>query len=237
MGKTVCQAVTDADDLQLVAELDAGDEITREAVAGADVVVDFTVPDATKGNVLAALAAGCHVVVGTTGWTDAGLAEVEAAAAKAGRNVIIAPNFALSAVLAMHFAALAAPYFESAEVIELHHPNKLDAPSGTAAATAKKIAAARSAAGSAAMPDATASDPDGTRGGLIDGVRVHALRLSGLTAHEEILLGNPGELLTIRTDSFDRQSFMPGVLLAVRKVAELSGLTVGLDRVMELPGR
>ncbi|WP_250505635.1 4-hydroxy-tetrahydrodipicolinate reductase [Bowdeniella massiliensis] len=234
MGSTVVQAVSAANDLELVAELDHEDEISTDTVRGADVLVDFTVPAAAQTNVLAGLAAGCHVVVGTTGWTPQAIDSVRQAAVDSGRNVIIAPNFALSAVLAMHFAALAAPYFESAEVIELHHPNKLDAPSGTAQATAKKIAEAR---GSAPMPDATEHDPQNTRGGLIDGVRVHALRISGLTAHEEILLGNPGELLTIRTDSFDRASFMPGVLLAIRKISQLQPLTYGLDQVMDLPGR
>ena len=232
MGQTLCRAVDDAADLTLSARLDHADVIDRDSVNGADVLVDFTVPDATKGNVLAALAAGCHVVVGTTGWTDESRADVAAAAKEADRNVFIAPNFALSAVLAMHFAAVAAPYFESAEIIELHHPNKLDAPSGTAVATAEKISAARSGR---AMPDATENDPHGTRGGTVSGIPVHAVRLSGLTAHEEILFGNPGEMLTIRTDSFDRQSFMPGVLLAIRKVAATPGLTVGLERLMDLP--
>lgn len=234
MGSTVVEAVAAASDMECVAQLDADTPITVESLAGASVAVDFTVPSVTEGNVHALLDAGVNVVVGTTGWDEASLARVREHASDAGRNVIIAPNFAISAVLAMHFAALAAPYFESAEVIELHHPNKVDAPSGTAVATAQKIARARAEADCAPMPDATGSDPLGARGGVIEGVPVHAVRLRGLVAHEEILLGNAGEQLTIRTDCFDRISFMPGVLLAVRSVDRLPGLTVGLDAVMGL---
>ena len=235
MGSTVCQAVQDAEGLELVARLDVGDTLDAEHLAGADVAVDFTVPSVTESNVHALLDAGVDVVVGTTGWNEESYGRVREHLARpeaAGRSVLIAPNFALSAVLAMSFAAKAAPYFESAEVIELHHPNKVDAPSGTAVATAQGIAAARAEAGLGAMPDATQTDPDGARGAVVDGVHVHAVRLRGLTAHEEIVLGNPGEQLTIRTDSFDRASFMPGVLLAVRRVGGHPGLTVGLDRLL-----
>lgn len=235
MGSTVCQAVEEAEGLELVARLDVGVEITPEHLNGADVAVDFTVPDVTEANVHALIAAGVNVVVGTTGWTEESYARVREHLAEpdaAGRSVLIAPNFALSAVLAMAFAAKAAQYFESAEVIELHHPGKVDAPSGTAIATAKGIAEARDRAGLPAMPDATASDPGGARGAVVDGVHVHAVRLRGLTAHEEVVLGNPGEQLTIRTDSFDRASFMPGVVLAVREVGGHPGLTVGLDRLL-----
>ena len=175
--------------------------------------------------------------MGTTGWTEESYGRIREHLARpeaAGRSVLIAPNFALSAVLAMSFAAKAAPYFESAEVIELHHPNKVDAPSGTAVATAQGIAAARAKAGLGAMPDATQTDPDGARGAVVDGVHVHAVRLRGLTAHEEVVLGNPGEQLTIRTDSFDRASFMPGVVLAVRQVSSHPGLTIGLDALLDL---
>ncbi|MBE6483147.1 MAG: 4-hydroxy-tetrahydrodipicolinate reductase, partial [Actinomyces ruminicola] len=214
MGTTVCQAVEDADGLALVARLDVGDELTAANLAGADVAVDFTHPSTTEDNVHALIDAGVDVVVGTTGWTDAAYERVREHLARpeaAGRSVIIAPNFALSAVLTMSFAARAARYFESVEVIELHHPNKVDAPSGTAIATARGIAAARAEAGLGPVPDATETDPDGARGAVVDGVHVHAVRLRGLTAHEEVVLGNPGEQLTIRTDSFDRASFMPGV--------------------------
>ena len=234
MGSTVVAAVNGAPDMEVVAELDAGDPITAESVRGAAVAVDFSVPAVTEANVHALLDAGVDVVVGTTGWTEESYARVREHAEAAGRAVLIAPNFAMGAVLAMKFAALAAPYFESAEVIELHHPNKVDAPSGTAVATAQGIAAARAEAGLGAMPDATQTDPDGARGAVVDGVHVHAVRLRGLTAHEEVVLGNPGEQLTIRTDSFDRASFMPGVVLAVRQVSSRPGLTVGLDALLDL---
>ncbi|MFI2104764.1 4-hydroxy-tetrahydrodipicolinate reductase [Isoptericola sp. NPDC019693] len=243
MGATVCRAVEEADGLELVARLDAGDAVDADSLAGADVAVDFTVPSATEANVHAVLDAGAHAVVGTTGWDDASrgrvtehLERVNAARATAGRDglgVLIAPNFGLSAVLAMTFAAKAARYFESAEVVELHHPDKVDAPSGTARHTAAAIARARGEAGLPAVPDATESGEE-ARGADIDGVRVHAVRLRGLVAHEEILFGNVGEQLTIRQDSFDRVSFMPGVLLAVREVVSRPGLTVGLENVLDL---
>lgn len=234
MGSTVVEAVTAAGDMEVVARLDAGDAITAETVNGAQVAVDFSVPSVTESNVHALLDAGVDVVVGTTGWTDEAYDRVRSHAEEAGRAVLIAPNFAMGAVLAMKFAALAAPYFESAEVIELHHPNKVDAPSGTAIATARGIAAARAEAGLGPVPDATSSDPDGARGAVVDGIHVHAVRLRGLTAHEEVVLGNPGEQLTIRTDSFDRVSFMPGVVLAVREVGGREGLTIGLDKLLDL---
>lgn len=234
MGATVCAAVDAAPDLALVARLDVGDDVA--SLAGtADVAVDFTVPSATEANVHALVEAGVHAVVGTTGWTPESLARVrEHLAAAPGVGVLVAPNFALSAVLAMRFAAQAARYFVSAEVIELHHPDKVDAPSGTAVHTATLVAAARRDAGLGPSPDATEAALPGARGADVDGVRVHAVRLRGLVAHEEILFGNPGEQLTIRTDSFDRSSFMPGVLLGVRSVGRLPGLTVGLDAVLDL---
>ena len=235
MGTTVCTALGAASGLELVARLDAGDDLTTLAGSRASVAVDFTVPSATEANVHALIDAGIHAVVGTTGWDEASLGRVrEHLGAAPAVGVLVAPNFAISAVLAMAFAAKAAPWFESAEVIELHHPDKVDAPSGTARHTATEIAAARSAAGRGAMPDATTSALDGARGAEVDGVRVHAVRLRGLVAHEEILLGNPGEQLTIRTDSFDRISFMPGVLHAVRTVGSRPGLTVGLDGYLDL---
>ena len=237
MGSTVCRAVEEAEGLELVARLDVGDEITAAHLGGADVAVDFTVPAVAEANVHALIDAGVDAVVGTTGWTEESYARVREHLAEpgaAGRSVLIAPNFALSAVLAMSLAARAARYFESAEVVELHHPNKVDAPSGTAIATARGIAAARAEAGLGPGPDATQADPLGARGAVVDGVHVHAVRLRGLTAHEEIVLGNPGEQLTIRTDSFDRASFMPGVILAVRRVGERKGLTVGLDALLDL---
>ena len=234
MGSTVVAAVTGAPDMEVVAQLDAGDPITKKTVNGAQVAVDFSVPGVTEANVHALLDAGVDVVVGTTGWTEESYARVRTHAQEAGRAVLIAPNFAMGAVLAMKFAAMAAPYFESAEVIEMHHPGKVDAPSGTAVATARGIAKARAEAGLGQMPDATQTDELGSRGGRVEGIPVHAVRLRGLTASEEILLGNEGEQLVIRTDSFDRVSFMPGVLLGVRRVIGRTGLTIGLDQVMGL---
>ena len=234
MGSTVVAAVNGAPDMEVVAQLDAGDPITKKTVNGAQVAVDFSVPGVTEANVHALLDAGVDVVVGTTGWTEESYARVRTHAEEAGRAVLIAPNFAMGAVLAMKFAAMAAPYFESAEVIEMHHPAKVDAPSGTAVATARGIAKARAEVGLGEMPDATETDELGSRGGRVDGIPVHAVRLRGLTASEEILLGNAGEQLVIRTDSFDRVSFMPGVLLGVRRVIGRTGLTIGLDQVMGL---
>lgn len=235
MGRAACAAVTDAPDLELVAGLHRADDVASLVGAHAQVAVDFTVPAVTEANVHALVDAGIHAVVGTTGWDDAALDRVrEHLAEVPGVGVLVAPNFALGAVLAMAFAARAARWFESAEIVELHHPDKVDAPSGTALHTARGIAAARRAAGLGPMPDATTTALDGARGADVDGVRVHAVRLRGLVAHEEILLGNPGEQLTIRTDSFDRSSFMPGVLHAVRTVPGRPGLAVGLDQYLDL---
>lgn len=235
MGATVCAAVDAAPDLSLVASLDADDDVALVAEAGAQVAVDFTVPAATEANVHALVGLGVHAVVGTSGWDDDALGRVRASiAANPWVGVLVAPNFAIGAVLTMAFAARAARWFESVEVVEMHHPDKVDAPSGTARHTAAAIAAARLAAGRPASPDATATTLAGARGAVVDDVHVHALRLRGLTAHQEVLLGNPGELLTIRHDSTDRASFMPGVLLAVRTVAGRPGLTVGLEHYLDL---
>jgi 4-hydroxy-tetrahydrodipicolinate reductase len=235
MGSTVVEAVQAAPDLEVVASIDVGDDLSRLTDVGAQVAVDFTVPSATEANVHALIDAGIHVVVGTTGWTEDSLGRVrDHLASRPGVGVVVAPNFALGAVLAMTFAARAARYFESVEVIELHHPDKVDAPSGTARHTAAAIAAARAAAGVGPSPDATTTALDGARGADVDGIRVHSVRLRGLVAHEEILLGNPGEQLTIRHDSFDRVSFMPGVLHAVRHVGVRPGLTVGLEHLLDL---
>ncbi|KAB7790172.1 4-hydroxy-tetrahydrodipicolinate reductase [Bifidobacterium leontopitheci] len=239
MGSHVVEAVNGAADMQLALTLDAADDLAAITPENTDVTVEFTVPSVSLGNVLKLAAQGVDVVVGTTGWTEEKLAKVREAIANGPRpdaqKVFIAPNFAISAVLADYFAVKAAKYFESAEVIELHHPTKVDAPSGTAIHTAQGIAAARKAAGLGPMPDATETD-GGSRGQVVDGVHVHAVRLRGLNAHEEVLFGNAGEQLTIRADSFDRGSFMPGVLLAVRKLASdaPAGLTVGLDKFLDL---
>ena len=234
MGAEVVRAVEAATDLTLVAALDAGDD--REPLRGAQVVVDFTRPDAVMANLRWCLGAGLSVVVGTTGFDEERLAEVrEALQDKGSQGVVIAPNFGIAAVLMMRMAALAAPHFEAVEIVELHHPNKVDAPSGTARRTASLVAAARRAAGlDPAGPDATTESLDGARGARVDGVPVHAVRLTGLVAHQEVLLGGPGETLTIRHDSYDRASFMPGVLLAVRQVLTRPGLTVGLEELLDL---
>ena len=238
MGSHVVDAVNGAADTELALAFDAGDDLSGITPENTDVVVEFTVPSVSLNNVLALVRQGVDVVVGTTGWTDEKLDQVRAALAEAPRDnqsVFIAQNFAISAVLADYFAKVAAPYFESAEVIELHHPNKVDAPSGTASHTAQAIADGRNAAGLGEVPDNTETD-GGSRGQVVDGIHVHAVRLRGLNAHEEVLFGNAGEQLTIRADSFDRISFMPGVLLAVRKIAtgDYSGLTVGLDHFLDL---
>jgi 4-hydroxy-tetrahydrodipicolinate reductase len=235
MGSTVCAAVEAAPGLELVATVDADGDLSALTRAGAQVAVDFTVPAVTEQNVHALVDRGVHVVVGTTGWTDEAYGRVRDHLVRApGVGVVVAPNFALGAVLAEAFAAQAARFFETAEVIELHHPDKVDAPSGTSRAAARAIAGARTAAGLGAMPDATTTSLEGARGAQVDGVHVHAVRLRGLVAHQEVLLGNPGELLTIRHDSFDRVSFMPGVLLALRAVPRLPGLTVGLESLLGL---
>jgi 4-hydroxy-tetrahydrodipicolinate reductase len=233
MGATVCAAVDGADDLELVGRFDVGDELGD--LGGADVVVEFSVPDASPANVAHCVEEGVHVVVGTTGWSDERVAALRDRAAEHPEvGVLIAPNFALGAVLMMAFAAQATRFYESVEVVELHHPDKVDAPSGTAARTADLIGAARDDAGLGPVPDATTHDPDGARGARVHGIPVHSVRLRGLVAHQEVLLGNAGEMLTIRHDSFDRVSFMPGVLAAVRAVGDHPGVTVGLEHYLGL---
>jgi 4-hydroxy-tetrahydrodipicolinate reductase len=235
MGQQVCRAVTGTEDLELVAAIDQDDPLAEVVAAGAQVLVDFTHPDAVLDNLRFAADHGLHAVVGTTGFTEQRLATVrDWFASRPELGVIIAPNFGIGAVLSMRFAELAAPHFQSVEIIELHHPGKADAPSGTATSTAQRVASARRTAGSDPMPDATSAALDGARGAVVDGVRVHSVRLAGLVAHQEILLGTEGETLTIRHDSLDRSSFMPGVLLAVREVVNRPGLTVGIDSLLGL---
>jgi 4-hydroxy-tetrahydrodipicolinate reductase len=230
MGDEVCRAVEAADDLSLVAALDVDD--AREPLRGADVVVDFTSPDAVMDNLRWCIAAGLHCVVGTTGFDADRIAEVTALLTEAPTvGVLIAPNFGIAAVLMMRFAATAAPHFDSVEIIELHHPHKVDAPSGTARRTAELVAQARAGK---ASPDATTQSLDGARGADVSGVHVHSIRLAGLVAHQEVLLGGHGETLTIRHDSLTREAFMPGVLLAVREVSSRLGLTVGIDDLLGL---
>jgi 4-hydroxy-tetrahydrodipicolinate reductase len=235
MGAEAVKAVEAASDMKLVAALGRGDSLDTLSSSGARVVVDLTVPESTEANVRFAVDHGMHAVVGTTGWDAGRLTELQSLlAGKPEVGVLIAPNFALGSVLASAFAAKASKYFESVEIIELHHPDKVDAPSGTAVRTAQLIAGERANAGIDPSPDATTSELAGARGCDVDGVRVHSVRLRGLVAHQEVLLGGPGEQLTFRHDSFDRASFMPGVLLGVRNVARHPGLTVGLDGYLDL---
>ncbi|MFC8046599.1 4-hydroxy-tetrahydrodipicolinate reductase [Nocardia sp. NPDC057353] len=235
VGQAICAAVRAADDLELVASVDKDDALTALTDANTEVVVDFTHPDVVMGNLKFLVQHGIHAVVGTTGFDEARLAEVRGWLADSpGTGVLIAPNFAIGAVLSMRFAEQAARFFESVEVVELHHPNKADAPSGTAYRTAALIAEARAKAGVGRSPDATSTELEGARGADVDGVRVHSVRLAGLVAHQEVLFGTQGETLTIRHDSIDRNSFAPGVLLGVRNIAARPGLTIGLDPLLDL---
>lgn len=235
IGSEAVRAVEAADDMELVAALGRDDKLESLTDAGAQVVVELTTPTSVMDNLDFCVRHGIHAVVGTTGWTDERLAQLTtwlSASPKTG--VLIAPNFSIGAVLTMKFAQQAARYFESVEVIELHHPNKADAPSGTAARTAQLIAEARREAGRAPQPDATATGLDGARGADVDGIPVHSVRLRGLLAHQEVLLGGEGETLTIRHDSLHHSSFMPGILLGARRVATTPGLTFGLENFLDL---
>ncbi len=226
-------AVQDAADLTFTAGVDAGDDLNLLTDSGTEAVIDFTHPDVVMDNLKFLIDNGIHAVVGTTGFTQERLDQVQGwVDGKPGSAVLIAPNFAIGAVLSMHFAKQAAPYFESVEIIELHHPHKADAPSGTATRTAKLVAEARK--GLPPNPDATSTGLEGARGADVDGIPVHSIRLTGLVAHQEVLLGTLGETLTIRHDSLDRTSFVPGVLLAVRKINEHPGLTVGIEPLLNL---
>ncbi|MGH3681831.1 MAG: 4-hydroxy-tetrahydrodipicolinate reductase [Natronosporangium sp.] len=233
MGVEVCRAVDEAPDLELVAMIDQGDWLFNASDAAAEVVVDFTTPEVVMDNLHWCIDQGINVVVGTSGFTEQRLARVRTwLARKPEVGVVIAPNFAVGAVLMMQFAARAARFFESVEIVEQHHPDKVDAPSGTALRTAQLVGQARAEAGMDPVPDATATELAGARGAQVDGVRVHAVRARGLVAHQEVLFGSAGETLTVRHDSYDRASFMPGVLLAVRSVRQRPGLTVGLDPLL-----
>ncbi|MFE9256007.1 4-hydroxy-tetrahydrodipicolinate reductase [Streptomyces sp. NPDC006879] len=235
IGSEAVRAVDAAEDMELVAALGRGDRLETLVEAGAQVVVELTTPASVMGNLDFCVRHGIHAVVGTTGWTEDRLAQLDTSlAASPETGVLIAPNFSIGAVLTMKFAAQAARYFESVEVIELHHPNKVDAPSGTATRTAQLIAEARSKAGCAPQPDATTTALDGARGADVDGVPVHAVRLRGLLAHQEVLLGGEGETLTIRHDSLHHSSFMPGILLGARRVVSTPGLTFGLEHFLDL---
>ncbi|MER5279718.1 4-hydroxy-tetrahydrodipicolinate reductase [Streptomyces sp. NPDC002809] len=235
IGSEAVRAVEAADDMELVAALGRGDKLESLTDAGAQVVVELTTPSSVMENLDFCTGHGIHAVVGTTGWTDERLAQLTAWLSRSPETgVLIAPNFSIGAVLTMKFAQQAARYFESVEVIELHHPNKADAPSGTAARTAQLIAEARREAGCAPQPDATATALDGARGADVDGIPVHSVRLRGLLAHQEVLLGGEGETLTIRHDSLHHSSFMPGILLGARRVVTTPGLTFGLENFLDL---
>lgn len=235
IGSEAVRAVEAAEDLELVAALGRGDRLESLADAGAQVAVELTTPASVMGNLDFCVRHGIHAVVGTTGWTEDRLAQLTGWLGQSpSTGVLIAPNFSIGAVLTMKFAQLAAPWFESVEVVELHHPNKVDAPSGTATRTAQLIARARAKAGSAPAPDATATALDGARGADVEGVPVHSVRLRGLLAHQEVLLGAEGETLTVRHDSLHHSSFMPGILLGVRRVVDTPGLTFGLENFLDL---
>ncbi|HYF73036.1 MAG TPA: 4-hydroxy-tetrahydrodipicolinate reductase [Nocardioides sp.] len=235
VGAEVCRAVEAADGLELVAQVDAGDDVESLVTSGAEAVVDFTHPDVVMDNLEFCIDHGIHAVVGTTGFDDARLDQLRRWLADSpGTGVLVAPNFSIGAILMMRFAAVAAPFFESVEVVELHHPTKADAPSGTARRTAELIAAARRDAGVGPVPDATSTGLEGARGADVEGIRVHGLRIRGLVAHQEVILGGVGETLTIRHDSLDRASFTPGVLTGLRAIADHPGLTVGLEHFLDL---
>ena len=235
VGREVCAAVELAEDMELVAAVDADDEIDAVVTQGAHAVVDFTHPGVVMDNLEFCIDHGIHCVVGTTGFDEQRLAQLESwLGERPPCGVLIAPNFSIGAILMMRFAQEAAPFYESVEIVELHHPDKADAPSGTARRTAQLVARAREEAGCGPVPDATSSALEGARGADVDGIRVHGLRIRGMVAHQEVVLGGTGETLTIRHDSMDRVSFTPGVLLGLRQVGDHPGLTVGLEAFMPL---
>jgi 4-hydroxy-tetrahydrodipicolinate reductase len=234
MGAEVVKAINSAPDLALTSALDLGDSLSDFVANQTRVVVDFTHPDVVMENLKFLIEQNINVVVGTTGFTDDRIQQIEKWLNKKSVGVLIAPNFGLGAVLMMNFAEKAAAYFESVEIVELHHPQKADAPSGTATHTAERIAKARKKAGLGQMPDATTSEISGARGARISGIPVHSVRLRGLVAHQEVIFGDPGETFTLRHDSIDRVGFMPGVLLGVRKIIDQPGLTLGLESLLDL---
>lgn len=247
MGREVCRAVSAEDDLKLVCAVDPAFEgrkledlvpglgtdlvlrgdVEAMAEAGVEVMVDFTVAEAARANLPRILRMGIHCVVGTTGLREVDLEELERATLDGGVGCLVAPNFAVGAVLMMDFARRAAKYMEECEIVELHHPAKLDAPSGTARNTARLVLRERGQEGAEERDE-------GPRGLSVGGINIHSIRLPGLVAHQEVIFGGKGQVLTIRHDSLDRTSFMPGVILAVRKVPELRGLVLGLEKVMDL---
>ena len=230
MGATVCDAVEADPELELVAAVDEGDDLDAIRAAQAEVVVDFTVAEASRQNLPRVAGWGMHAVVGTTGFSAEDLEHLRGAFSSS--NIVVAANFAIGAVLMMRFAEIAAPYFDSVEVIELHHDNKVDAPSGTATETVRRMAEASDRW----APDPTRTEVfPGARGGVGPaGIHVHSVRLRGLVAHQEVLFGTAGQMLTVRHDSFDRVSFMPGVVLACKRIADHPGLTIGLEPLLGL---
>ena len=235
VGQEVCKAVEAAEDMELVAAVDADGSVEDLVTSRVQAVVDFTHPDVVMGNLEFCVGHGIDAVVGTTGFDDGRLDRLSSwLEGSPGTGVLVAPNFSVGAVLMMRYAAEAARFFESVEIVELHHPDKADAPSGTARRTAQLVAAARREAGLPPVPDATSTALDGARGAAVDGIHVHGLRVRGLVAHQEVILGGLGETLTIRHDSLDRASFTPGVLLALRAIGDHPGLTVGLEHFLPL---
>jgi 4-hydroxy-tetrahydrodipicolinate reductase len=235
LGSAIVAGLEESEEIDVVARVGSTDPLESLLDAGAEVVVDVTTPDAVMGNLEFCVGHGIHAVVGTTGFDDERLRTLRGWLEEAPAvGVLIAPNFSIGAILMMRFAAQAAPFFESVEVVELHHPTKADAPSGTARRTAELIAAARREAGVGPVPDATSTQLDGARGAVVDGIHVHGLRIRGLVAHQEVVLGGVGETLTIRHDSLDRASFVPGVLAGLRGVAAHPGLTIGLEHYLDL---
>lgn len=234
VGRVIVEAVSQADDLELAASVDKDDDLSQLVEAGVEVVVDFTAPDTVMDNLEFVLAHNMSAVVGTTGFTEERIKQVREWASSSAGHVLIAPNFAISAVLTMVFSRMAARFFDSAEIIEMHHPHKLDAPSGTAVYTAQGIAAARAEAGLGRQPDATTQSLDGARGCDVDGVPVHAIRMTGAVAHETVILGAQGQSLTIKQDSYDRTSFVPGVLLGIRNISDHPGVCVGLENYLDI---
>jgi len=235
VGREVCNAVAAADDLELVAEIDIPDSLDDLLLSGAQAIVDFTHPDAVMDTLAFCIEHQIHAVVGTTGFDESRLAQLRDWLGDQPRSgVLVAPNFSIGAILMMDFATRAAPFYESVEIVELHHPDKADAPSGTARRTAELIAAARDSVGLGAPPDATTTELPGARGAEVAGIRVHGLRIRGMIAHQEVVLGGLGETLTIRHDSMDRASFTPGVLAGLREIGDHPGLTVGLEHFLKL---
>ena len=234
MGAETVAAIESASDLTLSSALDLGDSLDQLIKTGTEVVIDFTHPDSVMKNLEFAINNGIHVVVGTTGFDDKKLSELKNLLSKNPKvGALIAPNFGLGAVLMMQFSQKAAQYFESVEIIELHHANKVDAPSGTAIRTAELITDARKQSKKGEMPDASKTIIPGARGAKIGDVPIHSVRSHGYVAHQEVIFGDAGETLSIRHDSINRTGFMPGVLIGVRNVAKHPGLTVGLENYME----